>query len=1069
MLSTRRVICALVAVLAMASLPVFAGRRSGAQSSENGGFRNCGTGNTCPFIGSRGTAILAGTDKSGNAVTVTVDLYDWGVYPCGDNTKCKPVVNAAVLDVTLTGTSPIDVQSVVVKGKLANPNYVSCGPFGIGCIYFPVPDDTDVQEPTPIAAADQGTALNTRWDFGGTPSQNPPPPAIPFNQLLCNSSDEGGFDAICTKAVLGEAVLTVTGSVSQNKLGTSPSNYLVTLTDGTTLGALVIPQSPSQQAQNNTEATATVITGTSHKEYIDTSQAYPGINQDGSMNYPPGFALAPVPPTSPSNFPSCYPAGESRVFRSVWYTYTAPAEGNITIDTTGSRYDTLVYVFVKGNPTAVAGCDDDLPTGLLQAATTFKATKDITYEIVVYESPTYTSYAYPLSVDGALYFSLKLTTGSSTTTTKLKSSPNPTLFGQTAKFIATVTPKLAGTPTGTVTFSEGQTILGTATILGNQATLPVGVLPVGKNLITATYTGDSNYLGSAGSTSHVVNQASTTVNLSSGQNPSGLGQPVTFTANIQPQYGGQASGGVNFYDSGTLLGAASVGNNSANFTTSSLSLGTHSITAMYSGDSNLSGSTSKSLSQVVKNASTTSLTSSQNPSQKGSTVSLTVTVTSSVETPTGTVQIFNDNRQLFATLTLSSGTAQYSTSLLPPGTDVITAVYSGDSVVAGSTSAPLDQVVQFPANFHVLYNFTGAADGALPSGGVSLDSSGNLYGVTQYGGDLSCPQVYGNVGCGTVFKLDVNNSLTVLHAFGSGSDGVVPYARPILDTQNNLLFGTTSAGGSGKYWGTVFKVDPLGNESVLYSFTGPGGDGWGPRDGLVQDSKSNLYGSTPNGGTSGDGTVFKVTLTGEETVLYSFTGGVDGAGPSGLTRPDSNGRVYGTTPYGGSNGSGDVFEVDSTGHQSVVYSFGGTASDGFFPKSALVRDSSGNLYGTTANGGAYGYGTIFEVSSSGQESVLYSFAGSAAGDGRNPSARLVRDSQGNLYGATYAGGLDDQGTVFKLIPGGQETVLYSFYSGGIDGTSPSGALIVDTLGNLYGVTNGGGVYGYGMVFKITPQ
>jgi hypothetical protein len=409
----------LVLFFILASLPMFAGRRGDVGASADGFVSNCppipGNG-VCAVINPQGTATLNGTDMSGNPVTVTISLYDWGDYHCsGHSCQKQPQITNAVLDLVLQGTDAVGIESLVVKGVLSFPGYISCGgPFGsvgIGCIYDPEPDNnSDVQEPTPINAADN--ASNTRWDFGGLPPLNPPPPAVAFDQLLCYPD---GYSSICGGSALGEAVLTVTNSVAKNKLGTASSNYLVTLTDGTKLGGLVIPSSPTKQVvnTNNTQATATVITSRHFNDYIDSSQAYPQINADGTEQYPGGFT--PLPLTNP---PPCNPKNEvtgqtdNRTFRTAWYTYTAPASGSITISTAGSRYDTLIYVFTgsASQPTVVS-CDDDPPNGhTLQAYTAFNATQGTTYYIVVGETPTFQTNGtgsltgYPLSVDGALHF-----------------------------------------------------------------------------------------------------------------------------------------------------------------------------------------------------------------------------------------------------------------------------------------------------------------------------------------------------------------------------------------------------------------------------------------------------------------------------------------------------------------------------------------------------------------------------------------------------------------------------------------------------------------------------------------
>jgi hypothetical protein len=279
-------------------------------------------------------------------------------------------------------------------------------------------------------------------------------------------------------------------------------------------------------------------------------------------------------------------------------------------------------------------------------------------------------------------------------TTTIASSSNPSVVGQSVTFTATVTSQGSGTPTGTVTFKYGSTTLCNAvTLSGGTAACAYSALPVGSDIVTATYNGSTNFTSSSGTVSQAVNQASTTLTLSSSVNPSGLDSPVTFTAAITPQYGGQATGTVTFKDGSTTLGSGTVSGNAASMTTSGLAMGTHSITAIYSGDSNFTGSTSSTLSQVVTKATTTTtLASSMNPSVQGKSVTFTATVSSLAGTPTGKIQYLNGTKVL-ATLTLTSGSAKYTTSKLSPGSNSITAVYEGDSNNSGSTSAPVNQFV----------------------------------------------------------------------------------------------------------------------------------------------------------------------------------------------------------------------------------------------------------------------------------------------------------------------------------------------------------------------------------------
>jgi uncharacterized repeat protein (TIGR03803 family) len=301
----------------------------------------------------------------------------------------------------------------------------------------------------------------------------------------------------------------------------------------------------------------------------------------------------------------------------------------------------------------------------------------------------------------------------------------------------------------------------------------------------------------------------------------------------------------------------------------------------------------------------------------------------------------------------------------------------------------------------ILHAFTGGKDGDTPWATPVLDAFGNLYGATLYGGYLHCGF---SSGCGAVFKLDPSGNNTILHAFASSAMASTPYGVK-RDASGNI-YGTTAIGGSG----TVFKLDSLGNLSILHTFTG-GTDGSTPYSGLVQDKAGNLFGTTYNGGTFNSGTLFKVDSVGKETVLYSFTGFSDGGFPIGAL-VQSGQYLYGTTS--GVWSAGTIFKLDKSGSVTVVYSFTG-GTDGGRPMGNLITDPSGNLYGTTFYGGSFGYGTAFKLNpTTGQYTVLYSFSGGL--DGSGPSAGLVRDPAGNLYGTTLAGGVFKAGTVFKITP-----------------------------------------------------
>ena len=374
-------------------------------------------------------------------------------------------------------------------------------------------------------------------------------------------------------------------------------------------------------------------------------------------------------------------------------------------------------------------------------------------------------------------------------------------------------------------------------------------------------------------------------------------------------------------------------------------------------------------------------------------------------------------------------------------------------------------------NFNVIYNFTGGADGLWP-GGLTIDAHGNLYG-TANGGEF---------GHGTVYRLTHNTSgwhLDPLYAF-SGRDGWAPLSR-VLFGPGGALYGTSWAGGDNRS-GNVFSLIPPRTarekhwfETVLYNFMG-GSDGDTPLGDPIFDQEGNIYGVTYAGGY-GYGIVFELSRNGwNESVIYRFTGGNDGARPNGVTLQAGN--LYGTTIWGGGFGYGTVFKLTSSGSgwaENTLYSFQG-GHDGGYSRSGVIFDSVGNMYGSTSDdaGGAYGPGTIWELMPSGSSwtfSTLYNFTAPGCAQPEGPVAPLTMDQAGNLYGTTYGNGAYCYGSVFKLSPskGGQWTYtsLHDF-TGGSDGASPGGNVIIDASGNLYGTAYIGGANGLGVVWETTP-
>ena len=405
--------------------------------------------------------------------------------------------------------------------------------------------------------------------------------------------------------------------------------------------------------------------------------------------------------------------------------------------------------------------------------------------------------------------------------------------------------------------------------------------------------------------------------------------------------------------------------------------------------------------------------------------------------------------------------------------------------------------------FQVLHNFTGSLDGANPWAGLTFDVAGNLYGVAQGGGNGPCT-FYGTAGCGTAFKLTRKNgawTFAPLYSFKGGKDGEFPVAGLTI-ASTGVLYGTSLGGGAGACTfynssgcGTIFSVKPTPTrpptplspwvENVLYSFTG-GADGANPAiGGVIFDQAGNLYGTTAFGGTYGLGVVFELSPSGNswtQTVLYSFTGGNDGISPYGGLVFDKAGNLYGTTAYGGGagcggTGCGTIYKLTHSGggwSEQVIYSFQG-GNDGAQPEAGLIVDPSGNLYGGTYYGGALGGGTVYELAPSGGSwtfNVLHNFYGTQWG----LASRLTMDPAGNLYGTTQFGGANGDGNVFELTPSAGSwtyTDLHDFTYGS-DGGTPVGPVIVDASGNLYGTAFGGGAntcggYGCGVVFEITPS
>jgi uncharacterized repeat protein (TIGR03803 family) len=312
-----------------------------------------------------------------------------------------------------------------------------------------------------------------------------------------------------------------------------------------------------------------------------------------------------------------------------------------------------------------------------------------------------------------------------------------------------------------------------------------------------------------------------------------------------------------------------------------------------------------------------------------------------------------------------------------------------------------------------LYNFCVLAncfDGTTPYAGLIQGSDGNFYGTTYGGGT--------NYYYGTVFQLTPSGGINTLHSFDF-TDGENPYVG-LIQASNGTFYGTTASGGKGS--GTVFSITAEGAFATVYSFCSVGDclDGGSPYGGLIQASNGNFYGTTSGGGEGrGGGTVFELTPSGTLTTLYSFcpqSGCVDGLEPRSSLIQATDGNFYGTTVEGGTTNQGTIFKITPTGTMMQLYSFcaSGICTDGSIPYAGLIQATDGNFYGTTSTGGTSGDGTIFEITAAGKLTTLHNFD---IKDGDYPTGGLVQGTDGNFYGTTNKYGANFNGTVFSLAMG----------------------------------------------------
>jgi uncharacterized repeat protein (TIGR03803 family) len=370
----------------------------------------------------------------------------------------------------------------------------------------------------------------------------------------------------------------------------------------------------------------------------------------------------------------------------------------------------------------------------------------------------------------------------------------------------------------------------------------------------------------------------------------------------------------------------------------------------------------------------------------------------------------------------------------------------------------------------ILHSFSGS-DGSHPNGTVVFDSAGNLYGTTQQGGSNAC----GGRGCGTAFELSPqsggNWSYQVIHSFG-GVNGESPLWGLVLDSAGNL-YGTTAYGGANNF-GTVFELQPANagwTEKVLYSFTGTA-DGGNPTTGVTIDSAGNLYGTTTLGGANKQGTVFELTKSGGSWSLRVFLDlyDIDGTGPSPLV-VDRAGNIYGTATGGGfhmNHKRGTIFELIPGHGTNVLFAFTGPETGGYNPAGGIVFDPAGNIYGTVEDGGygdAFG-GSIYELFSPTWQLQTWEVFTRFPASPHPPLSPVALDSANNIYVALSGDGASVcYGAILKI--GKNVYSIYNFGGSSTDGHFPLGGIVLDAQNNVYGATSAGGGAGYGTIFKVT--
>ena len=668
-----------------------------------------------------------------------------------------------------------------------------------------------------------------------------------------------------------------------------------------------------------------------------------------------------------------------------------------------------------------------------------------------------------------------------TSTTALSASPNPSALGQNVVFTATVSGPGAA-PSGTVTFKDGATTLGTGTLNGSGvATLSTGALAAGSHTITAVYGGDSNYNTSTSAPlTQVVNQSTTTTALVSSVNPSSFGQSTTFTATVSGT-GGTATGTVTFKDGATTLGTGTLdGFGQTTLSTSALAVGSHSITAVYGGDSNFITSTSPVLTQSVgMNASTTALTSSANPSAYNQSVTFTATVTGSGGTPGGTVT-FKDGATTLGTGTLDgSGVATFTTSALSPGSHAITAAYGGNTNFSASTSTTLTQSVTIGTSTTTLtaspnpsalsqsitFTATVTGAGATPTGTVVFKDGGAVIGSAPLNGSGQAALPYGALGAGThtitaEYGGDTNYAASTSAPFsqtvsqGNSATAVTASANPSAFGQS-VTFTASVSGTGATATGTVTFKD---GAATLGTGTLAGGQATFATAALSVGSHAitAVYGGDSNFTTSTSPTLTQnVTTTTSATALASsanpsaagdsvtFTATVTGTGgtPSGTVTFKDGATTLGTGTLSGGQATYTTSALTAGGH-SITAVYGGDASYNTSTSSALTQNVNANASTTTIisslNPSAFG------------QSVIYT--ATVLGSAGTPTGTVTFKDGGTILGTAPVNGAGQAIFTASALAGGSHTITALYGGNPAYGSSVSAPLTQTINPGAPGVT-----------------